>query len=167
MAEVPGSPPQTCSLLIPAHPLLGREENMKLLFDLTMSLNQQAMIDNQINARRRHSNDAAYDHLVSMAVAAALATSVQTGETENQQTVSPGRTGTPEATIDAIGTSAAGIATSNQAVATSLGNLASALVPIVAGTSGVVSVQTLAAVLATVVAAAGASAGTSTSSTTK
>ena len=64
----------------PTLTLIGAAENMKLLFDLTMSLNQQALIDNQVNARRRSSNDGAFDHVVSMAAAAALLQATQAGE---------------------------------------------------------------------------------------
>lgn len=128
--------------------LLGGAENMKLLFDLTLSLNQQSLIDNQRDARRRASNDAAFDHLVSMASAAALLNATQSEED------------TGAAAAGSEETSDATVATSNAAVAASLGNLASALVPIIAGTSGVVSVQTLATVLAAVVSAAGQAAGT-------
>lgn len=151
--SLPGSACQ--SPVIPAHPLIGREENMKMMFDMYLALNHQSAVDNQINARRRASNDSSFDHLVSMAVGAALVTATQTGDTENDQTVSPVRTGTGDAIVGSEGISADTVATANATVAASLGNLASALVPIIAGTSGVVTVQTLAAVLATVVASAG------------
>ena len=136
--------------VIPQHSLLGGAENMKMLFDNTMALTQQALIDNQRDARRRASNDAAFDHLVSMTVAAALANATQIAE---------------DTTATAAGaeeTANAGTAVSAQAVATSLGNLASALVPIITAADGVVTAQSLAAMLATVVAAAGNAAGTST-----
>jgi len=145
-----------------ALPLLGRDENMKLLFDNTMALTQQAVIDNQRDARRRASNDGAFDHLVSMAVAAALITATQTGQTENAQTVSPVRTATGDAIVGSEGVSADTVATANAAVAASLGNLASALVPIITAAGGVVTAQTLAALLPTVVAAAGSSAQNAT-----
>src|SRR5882724_888517 len=134
----PTTPPQTCSLLIPAHPLLGREENMKLLFDRLMANQTQAMDDShdwsnsraredQRHARNAGTFDKSIDAIVTLAVAD-YSLSSQVGNTEGQQTVSPARTGTPEEILDTIGTSAAGIATANQTVATSLGNLASALV---------------------------------------
>jgi hypothetical protein len=164
------SPPQNSSLLIPAHPLLGREENMKLLFDDVMSdishdrktslrLSEQA----QLQQARHQTNAGTIDHLINAAIVIAL----QTGETENDQTVDPIRTSTADAPIAAIGTADAGVAVSAQAVATSLGNLASALVPIITATAGVVTAQSLAALLSTVVASVGQSAGTSTSPTAK
>lgn len=158
MPDPNSMPPATSSLLIPAHPLIGREENMKLLFDNTMALTQQALIDNQSDARRRTSNNSAFDHLISMAVAASLVTSIQTGETENDQTVSPVRTATGDAIVGSEGISADTAATANAAIAASLGNLASALVPIITAAGGVVTAQSLAALLPTVVAAAGSSA---------
>jgi hypothetical protein len=156
MADVQTSPP-----LLAAHPLIGREENMKLLFDSTMTLMNQAALDNQRDSRRRASNDATFDHLVSMAVAAALVTSIQTGETENDQTVSPVRTATGDAIVGSEGVSADTAATANAAIAASLGNLASALVPIITAAGGVVTAQSLAALLPVVVSAAGTASGNS------
>lgn len=157
------APPLTSSLLIPAHPLLGREENMKLLFDDVMSdishdrktslrLSEQA----QLQALRAQTNANTIDHIVNAALAIALVT----GDTENEQTVDPIRTSAADAPIAAEATSDAGVAVSAQAVATSLGNLASALVPIISASAGVVTAQSLAALLATVVASVGQAAGT-------
>lgn len=81
----------------------------------------------------------------------AALTSTESADTDN------------EVANDTEDTAMEGIATANQAVATSIANLASALVPIIAGTSGVVSVQTLAAVLAAVVGAAGTAANAAAS----
>lgn len=170
------APPQTSSLLIPAHPLLGREENMKLLFDDVMSdishdrktslrLSEQA----QLQAVRAQTNANTIDHLVN----AALVIAMSTGQTENEQTVSPIRTSTADAPLAAEGTSDAGVAVSAQgtavaaqAVATSLGNLASALVPIITASAGVVTAQSLAALLSVVVASVGQAAGTGTNPNT-
>lgn len=160
MPDLVPPPPQNSSLLIPSHPLIGREENMKLLFDNTLALTQQALIDNQRDARRRASNDSAFDHMISMAVAAALSAEIQTGETEDQQTVSPVRTAVGDAIVGSEGISADAAATANAAIAASLGQLATALVPIITAAGGVVSAQTLAAMLPVVIAAAGQAGGT-------
>ena len=108
-------PPET-----PYVSLLGGHENMKLLFDNAMALMQQSIADNQANARayqainlRRAENAATIDHLGSLNAVI----SAQTGDTSNQQTTDPIRTGiadtmaaasyTPNRTADV---SAAGIA---------------------------------------------------------
>src|ERR1700683_1989628 len=82
--------------MIPPYTLLGGPENLKLLFDTTMGILQQSVIDNQVNARaynainlRRAENAATVDHLANMNVVI----SAQTGDTSDQQTVSPIRTG--------------------------------------------------------------------------
>lgn len=82
--------------LVPPYTLLGGPENLKLLFDTTMTLLQQMAADNQRNARgyaaidlRRAENAATVDHLANMNVVI----SAQTGDTSNQQTASPIRTG--------------------------------------------------------------------------
>lgn len=150
--------------LLRAHPLIGREENMKLLFDDVMSdishdrktslrLSETRQLED-IRSSRFHST---VDH----AFLAAIAIALQTGETENDQTVDPIKLSTADAPLASEATSDAGVAAAAQAIATSLGNLASALVPIITASAGVVSAQSLAALLATVVAAAGNSAGTS------
>jgi hypothetical protein len=116
---------------------------------------------------RHAQNDTSFDKAVDAFIAGILANvcaATGVGSTEAQQTVSPGRTGSPEAAIDAIGTSNAGVAASSQAIATSLGNLASALVPIITAAGGVVTAQTLAALLPVVVTAVG---GASTPSQTQ
>lgn len=158
-------PPQTKSLFIPAHPLIGREENMKLLFDDVMSdishdrktshrLSELA----QANLLRQQQNAITSDHLINAAIIIAM----QTGTTEDQQTVDPIKQSTADAALAAEGTADAGVAVSAQAVATSLGNLATAMVPIITATAGVVTAQSLAAMLATVVTSIGNAAGTST-----
>jgi hypothetical protein len=119
--------------LVPPYTLLGGPENLKLLFDNVMQVMQQGITDNQANARayaainlRRAENAATVDHLANMNVVI----SAQTGDTSNQQTVSPIRTGTgdtvaasaytPNRTVDtANGAVAAGIAESVQTNVTS------------------------------------------------
>jgi hypothetical protein len=162
-----GTPPsQDTSLpLLRAHPLIGREENMKLLFDDVMSdishdrktslrLSESA----QLQQLRHQTNANTIDHLVN----AAMVIAMQTGATTEQTASGPEHTA--EGAED---TANAGVSVSAQTVATSLGNLASALVPIITASAGVVTAQSLAALLPIVVAAAGQSAGTSTASTTK
>ena len=133
--------------------LLGGAENMKLLFDDTMS---------DISARRKmaHShadawetlryriaqNAAAYDHAVSMGSVLAA----QAGVTEGQQTVSPVRTAAADnlaagsapanraidvATVG-VATAAEGIATANQSIADSVANLMNALTAVIINASG-------------------------------
>jgi hypothetical protein len=157
------SPPQNSSLLIPAHPLIGREENMKLLFDQVMGTatdgmrnssdwsNSRARIDIR-SERQAASLDKLLDTVTILGFQNLLV-AAQTGQTENEVEQGP-----EDSAAGSEDTSNATVATSNAAVAASLGSLAQALIPIIAGTSGVVSVQTLAAVLASVVASAGAAA---------
>ena len=143
-----------------------------------IALNMKAIIaDEQEHARRRHSNAADFDKAMNnLTLAAAqdaqvvkhlaqlnVITAAQTGATENEQTVTPIRTGAGDAIAAVPGVAAGGEAVSAQAVATSLGNLASALVSVITATGGIVSAQTLAALLPVVVTAAG---GASTPSQT-
>jgi hypothetical protein len=153
------APPLTSSLLIPAHPLLGREENMKLLFDDTMSdishdrkTSLRISEARQLNDLRHARNAITIDHMLDVASLIAI----QTGQTENQVEQGPEDTAS-----GAEDTSNAGIAASDQAIATSLGNLLSALVPVVTATGGVVTSQSLAALLPVIVAAVGNATGTS------
>ena len=107
-------PPET-----PHISLLGGHENMKLLYDTTMALLMQSVADNQANARsyaalnlRRAENAATIDHLGSLNAVI----SAQAGDTSDQQTTDPIRTGaadalaaaayTPNRTVD---TASAGI----------------------------------------------------------
>lgn len=143
--------------------LLGGAENMKLLFDTMMVIQGQTLIDNQRDARRRSSNDAAFDHLVSMSAAAALLNATQSEEDATATTTQAGQ-GKLTTAVGAEETADAGVSVSAQAVATSLGNLASALVPIITTAGGIVTAQTLAALLPVVVNAVG---GASTPSQTQ
>lgn len=134
--------------------LLGGAENMKLLFDVMMGIQTQSLIDNQRDARRRASNDAAFDHIVGMASASALLNSTQAGEDSTTTTTQAGQ-GKLTTAVGAEETADAGVAVSSQTVATSLGNLASALVPIITAAGGVVTAQSLAALLPVVVNSVG------------
>jgi hypothetical protein len=162
MPETVPPPPQNSSLLIPAHPLIGREENMKLLFDKMVKdvhgtdswskLEQDLFHSRARLDIRSERSGVTFDKVLDTVTAltlAGLVTSVQTGE------------GQDETSVGAEETANAGISVSAQAVATSLGNLASALVPIITAAGGIVTAQTLAALLPTVVSAAGQAAGTS------
>jgi hypothetical protein len=142
-----------------------------------VALNMKQIVeDNTADARRRTSNNGTSDrmwdafnynvaqdnhtarHLAQLNVIAAA----QVGVTETQQTTSPVRTGSGDAIVGSEGVSADTAATANAAIAASLGNLASALVPIITAAGGVVTAQTLAALLPTVIAAAGSSAQNAT-----
>lgn len=157
-----GTPPSqdTTLPLLRAHPLLGREENMKLLFDDVMSdisHNRKTSLrlseQGQLQQLRHQTNANTIDHLVNSAMVIAM----QTGATTDQTASGPEHTA--EGAED---TANAGISVSAQAVATSLGNLATAMVPIITATAGVVTAQSLAAMLSVVVAAIGQAAGTGT-----
>lgn len=157
-------PSQDTSLpLLRAHPLLGREENMKLLFDKMLLGMPDATTQDWANSRARLdirsernavAFDKAMDTILCHAVAA-LAISTQTGETENQAAAGPQLTAEgAEETANAV------VATGNAALATSIGNLANALVPIIVGSSALAlsPTQLAQAVLAAVTAASGAAA---------
>lgn len=159
------APPMTSSLLIPAHPLLGREENMKLLFDEVKAdaMNGVRNATDWSNARARidirsERNAASLDKVLDSVISVAFLNSMvaaQTGETENQ--VEQGPEDTAAGSEDTANSS---VATANAQVAANIANLASALVPIIAGTSGVVTIQTLASVLPLVISAIGQGTGT-------
>jgi hypothetical protein len=161
-------PPQNSSLLIPAHPLLGREENMKLLFDKSLTIVMGEASDGRDLAHSRarldirsERNGVAFDKAMDTVLALAIANLTnanQVGDTEDQSAMGPQVTA--EGAED---TANAGVSVSAQAVATSLGNLASALVPIITAAGGIVTAQSLAALLPTVVTAAGNASGISKS----
>ena len=143
--------------------LIGQEANMKLLFDAMLNDFTAGMRDDRADYRRRMNNASTFDHFVNMGFASAMLTATQTGETEDQQSVSPVRTATADALVGSEGVSADTVATSNAAIAASLGNLASALVPIITAAGGIVSAQTLAALLPVVISAAGTASNSATS----
>lgn len=133
--------------------LLGGAENMKLLFDDTMS---DMSASRKMAARhadawetlrfRIASNGAAYDHAVSMGSVLAA----QAGTTEGQQTVSPARTAASDnlaagiapanRAIDVatagVATAAEGIATANQSIADAVANLMNALTAVIVTATG-------------------------------
>jgi hypothetical protein len=121
--------PQTCyPTQIPPHTLIGGPENIKLLFDDTMSdisINRKSLLRHQDGweslCLRNANFSASFDHMI----LANMAISGQTGDTSAQQTTSPIRTGigddvaagaTPQnrATDTASSAVAAGIAESVQ-----------------------------------------------------
>jgi hypothetical protein len=137
--------------------------NFKHGFDLALSRDHQSILDNQEDARawaqlklRAAQNGATFDHFVNMTSSAATAAAMQTGQTENDQTVSPVRTGTGDAIVGGVGVSA-------EQVAANVADLATSLVPVLASALATAISQTLAAVLPVVVTASG---GASTPSQT-
>ena len=96
--------------------LLGGAENIKLLFDEELDNRRESLararaweaisLDMAQTASRRAQNAATFDHYTSMA----SATSAQTGQTENQQTVSPAGTATSEAIKRGVGVAAEQVA---------------------------------------------------------
>jgi len=138
--------------------------NFKHGYDLSVSRDNQSILDNQEDARawaqlklRAAQNGATFDHFVNMTSAASTATADQTGQTANEQTVSPVRTGTGDAIVGGVGVSA-------EQVAANVANLATTMTPIIASALGVALAQTLTAVLPALVTAVG---GASTPSQTQ
>ena len=133
--------------------LLGGAENIKLLFDEELDSRRELQararaweavsLDMAQTASRRAQNAATFDHFVSMTSAAATATAEQTGQTENEQTVSPAGTAASEtakgAVADAgagVAVAAEGVATANQSIADAVANLMNALTAVIVTASG-------------------------------
>jgi hypothetical protein len=144
-----------------------------------VALNMKQIIeDNNADARRRHSNAADFDKamntftlstqadLHTLRYLSTIGTLIagQTGETENQSNTSPMGQAAAEANKGAVGVADAVVATANSAVAASIGNLATAAVSLITATGGVVTAQSLAAILPILVTAVG---GASTPSQTQ
>ena len=134
--------------------------NEKLLYDGNAQLQLQALIDNQEDSRAwnalklsKAQNAATVDQLAQIG----LLQLGQTGATESQQTVSPVRTATGDAIVGGVGVSA-------EAIAASVANLASSLIPVIAGAVATATTQTLASILPTLITAIG---GASTPSQTQ
>lgn len=119
---------------------------MKLLFDDTMkSLSSNAYAWQNLNYAIAH-DAAVVKHIANLNAV----TSGQTGQTANEQTVSPERTGAGDAlaaaaypanrTIDtataSVATAAAGVATANQSVADAVANLMNAITAAVTQSAG-------------------------------
>lgn len=148
--------------------------NQKILQDSVMSRENQAAIDNQANAREKNANDRAWEAIkldqaqiasrraqnaasFDKAMDVITAVAIATGQTENEQTVSPAGTALSETAKGAVGTA-------NAQVAANIADLATSLVPVIASAVGVATAQTLTAVLPALVTAVG---GASTPSQTQ
>lgn len=129
--------------ILSALPFKGADEILTTLFQNIATIGQSQVIDNTRDSRRRASNDATFDHLVSMAVAAGLVQATQSNE--DQSVASTGKT---ETTLGAE-------QTADATVAASLGNLLTALQATLVAAGGTVTVESLTALLPLVVQAVG------------
>lgn len=87
-------------------------------------------------ALRKAQNAASFDHFVNMNAAQATAAAEQTGQTENDQTVSPIRTGTGDAIAAVPGVAAGMVSMSGADIAQIVAQTVAAVVPIVINASG-------------------------------
>jgi hypothetical protein len=138
--------------------------NQKLQYDSAAQLQHQSLADNQEDARawaqlklRVAQNAATVDHFLNITAAASTATAEQTGQTEEDQTVSPVRTATGDAIVGGVGVSA-------EQIAANIANIATALTPVLATALATALSQTLTSVLPALVTAIG---GASTPSQTQ
>jgi hypothetical protein len=138
--------------------------NGKLQYDAAAQLQNQSLLDNQEDSRgwsqlklRIAQNAATVDHFVNMNAAQSTATAQQTGQTDNEQSVSPVRTATGDAIVGGVGVSA-------EQVAANVADLATSLVPVIASALATAISQSIAALVPVVVTAAG---GASTPSQTQ
>jgi hypothetical protein len=134
--------------------------NEKLQYDGAAAIQNQSLVDNQEDSRawgalklRQAQNAATVDHLAQIG----LLQVGQTGATENQSNTSPEGQAAAEAIKGTIGVA-------SDAIAASMGNLATALVPVIASAVATATAQTLAAVLPALITAIG---GSSTPSQTQ
>jgi len=109
-------------------------------------------------SNRRNNNSATVDHFINMATAGASATAQQTGQTENEQTVSPAGTAASETAKGAVADAGAGIATAAEGIATANQAIADALAAFVAGVN--TNAANLAAALGAVLVTAAGGAST-------
>ena len=151
--------------------------NGKGILDSYQAIIQQGVMDNQRDARSHatlQNATLAWAETMKVFSATGLLIAGQTGMTENQQHISPAEQAAasaiqaaPGVAADSIATSNAVVATANAAVAASIGNLATALVPIMqasAGNTTTITAEALASLLSVVITAAG---GASTPSQTQ
>jgi hypothetical protein len=138
--------------------------NFKHGYDVAFSRDNQSILDNQEDARawdqlklRVAQNAASVDNFIAWTSAQATSSAEQTGQTENEQTVSPVRTGTGDAIVGSVGISA-------DAVAASQANLLSSLTPVIASAVANDIVTAVSALYPILVTASG---GASTPSQTK
>lgn len=154
---------------VPPHTLIGGPENLKLMFDDQLANQRETMarqraweainLDQAQIASRRAQNAATIDHMLNVVAAVSIAT----GQTENEQTVSPAGTAASETAKGAVADAGAGIAVGAESQVVNMVNLMTSLTPVIATSIATATAQTLATILPTVLAAAGQSAGTSTS----
>ena len=170
-----GAPPSQDTTLpvLRAHPLVGREENMKLLFDKTMmEITGDADLRDVARGRARldlrsERNGVAFDKAMDTLVTLGfqnVVISAQTGDTTDQTASGPEHTA--EGAED---TGNAAVGTANAQVAANIASLASALVPIIVGTSAaaLTTTQLATAVLAAITAASGAAASSAAAPSAK
>lgn len=154
---------------IPPHTLIGGPENIKLLFDEELDSRREGQsnaraweavkLDQAQIASRRAQNAATFDKAMDVIQAIAIAT----GQTENEQTVSPAGTAASETTKGAVAAAGAGEAVSAEAVTANVANLFTALTPVIATSLATALAQSLTAILPVLVTAVG---GASTPSQT-
>jgi hypothetical protein len=146
---------------VPQHTLIGGPENLKLLFDECLDARRETLANQrawEAHKLRVANNSATFDHFVNMFAATASASASQTGQTENQASVSPIRTGAADTQVQqpagavypairnsdnlattatgAVETAIAGVATANQSIADSIANLVAALVSSIVAAQG-------------------------------
>lgn len=134
--------------------------NSKLAYDFAAQIQNQALVDNQANARAWETLKlkTAQDAQTSSALAQTNAViSAQVSNIETQQTTSPVRTATGDAIVGGVGVSA-------EQVAANVADLATAIVPVITTALATAINQTLVAVLPTLITAIG---GASTPSQTQ
>lgn len=85
---------------------------------------------------RKAQNAATFDHFMNMNSAQATATAEQTGQTEDQQTVSPIRTGAGDAIAAVPGVAAGMVSMSGGDLAQLVAQTVAAIIPIVLNASG-------------------------------
>jgi len=134
--------------------LLGGAENIKLLFDEELDSRRETLarqraweaisLDQAQTAARRAQNAATFDKACDSAVAISL----QTGQTESQQTVSPEGTAAAEAIKGGVGVSA-------EQVAANVADLATSLVPVIASSLATAISTAIAALLPVLITAVG------------
>lgn len=143
--------------------ILGGAEFVSRMFNNLQEISLQGIIDNQRDARRRSSNDAFIDHLISTSAASALLNATQDSDDSTVTSTQAGQ-GTLTTASAAEETANAGTAVASQTVTTSLGNLLTATANVMAASGGVVTAQSLASILPVLVNAIG---GASTPSQTQ
>ena len=156
--------------------------NTKILQDSVMSRENQAALDNQENARESAANQRAWEAVkldmaqiasrraqnaatLDKALDVITAIAIATGQTENEQTVSPAGTAASETTKGAVAAAGAGEAVSAETVTANVANLMTALTPVIASALATSISEAIAAILPVVVTAAWG--GASTPSQTK